>query len=351
MKRIMTFLDNLPKTILIILGFCCILFIWFFDYITGPDLSFLIFYVFPVFFIAWFAGLWYGILFSIISALAWVSADVMTRFETLDFFIIFWNTTVRLCVFIIIVYVVSSLKQVNEKLEQNILKLDDTNKELEAFNYSVSHDLKTPLIAIGGFARRLIKRYSGELDAKGVEELDIIKSNTDKMQQLIDDLLAYSRAGHHLIRKSHIDMDGLVKTVFDDVKKLSPNRTLKCIMKPLPPVEGDGLLLRQVMFNLLTNAVKFTRSRGLGIIEIGGYGNEQENIYHVKDNGVGFDGKSTHKLFNAFQRLHKKEDFEGTGLGLTIVQRIVHRHGGRVWAEAEVNEGATFYFSVPNNVK
>jgi PAS domain S-box-containing protein len=228
------------------------------------------------------------------------------------------------------------------------LQLEAANKELEAFSYTVSHDLRTPLRAIEGFARMLVEDYASTLDAEGLRLLDVIRSNTHMMGQLIDDLLALSRLGRQEIRAQEIDLQPMVTEVFEELKAQEPARRLQLkLKKPLPPAFGDRNLLNQVLVNLLGNAVKFTQPREKGIIEVGGWTEGKENIYFIKDNGVGFDMRYVDKIFGVFQRLHRREEFEGTGVGLAIVQRIIHRHGGRVWASGKVGKGAEFYFALP----
>jgi PAS domain S-box-containing protein len=242
------------------------------------------------------------------------------------------------------------LTQYREHLEELIkartAQLEAANRELEAFSYSVSHDLKAPLRAITGFSNILIEDYCDKLDDEGKRLLNVVRGNTEKMGGLIDDLLALSRIGRKEIERSKIDMDKLAKTVFDEIKATVPEREIQFDTTPLPPAYGDEGLLRQVFFNLLFNAIKFTRFRENAIIEAGGYVEGPENVYYVKDNGVGFDMQYAEKLFVAFQRLHSDKQFEGTGIGLATVQRIIHRHDGRIWAEGKVNEGATFYFTL-----
>ena len=240
--------------------------------------------------------------------------------------------------------------KLNEELEKRVLQrtaqLEAANRELESFSYSVSHDLRAPLRAIDGFSKILFEDYADKLDDEGKRLFDVIRGNTHKMGKLIEDLLALSRIGRKEIDLLEIDMDKLAKAVFDEIKATVPEREIQFDIKPLPPAYGDEGLLRQVFFNLLFNAIKFTRFRENAIIEVGGYAEGPENVYYVKDNGIGFDMQYADKLFGAFQRLHS-EQFEGTGIGLAIVQRIINRHGGRVWAEGKVNEGATFYFTLP----
>jgi light-regulated signal transduction histidine kinase (bacteriophytochrome) len=193
----------------------------------------------------------------------------------------------------------------------------------------------------------LVEDYADKLDDEGKRLLNIIWGNTNKMSALIDDLLVLSQIERKEIDLLEIDMYKLAKTVFDEIKATVPDRALKFDIKPLPPAHGDEELLHQVFLNLLFNAIKFTSSRENVIIEIGEHVEGIENVYYVKDNGIGFDMQYADKLFNAFQRLHSDKEFEGTGIGLAIVHRIIHRHGGRVWAEGKVNEGATFYFTLP----
>jgi light-regulated signal transduction histidine kinase (bacteriophytochrome) len=239
------------------------------------------------------------------------------------------------------------IKKLNDDLRRRTLALEAANKELEAFSYSVSHDLRTPLIAAGGFSRLLLEKYGPSLDEKGQEFLNKIYSNCKQMLQLIDDLFAFSRLGHQEIKALGIDMGQMARAVFEELKLLDPGRSLLLKVQSLPSARGDPAMIRQVFTNLLSNAMKFTRPMENGVIEVGGTVQESQNIYYIKDNGIGFDMKQATRLFSVFERLHGTDEFEGTGIGLAIVQRIIHRHGGWVWAEGKVNGGATFYFTLP----
>ncbi len=239
------------------------------------------------------------------------------------------------------------IKKLNEDLKHRAFELEAAYKELETFSYSVSHDLRTPLVVIGGFSRVLLEKYSHHLDAKGQRFLSIIHSDADKMLQLIDDLLTFSRSEHQQMKESDIDMGELAKAVFEELKNIIPEQTLRLDIKTLPPAHGDPSMIRQVLVNLLSNAIKFTRPKGAGVIQIDCMVKENQNIYCVKDNGVGFDMRVAGELFGVFQRHHTVDEFEGTGIGLAIVQRIIQRHGGQVWAEGEVDKGAAFYFTLP----
>jgi light-regulated signal transduction histidine kinase (bacteriophytochrome) len=241
--------------------------------------------------------------------------------------------------------------KLNTELEQRVIErtaqLETANKELEAFSYSVSHDLRAPLRAIDGFSRILLEDYSEKLDEDGNRVLEVVRKNAQKMGQLIDDLLAFSRLGRKAVDPSPIDMTEMAKSVIAELNASEPPRDTQFKIENIPTAQGDHALIRQVFINLLSNATKYSRIKERPLIEVGGATENGNNIYYVKDNGAGFDMQYANKLFGVFQRLHGPEEFEGTGVGLAIVQRIVHRHGGKVWAEGKVNEGATFYFSLP----
>ena len=242
----------------------------------------------------------------------------------------------------------SSELSLREIEQQRTTELTTANKELESFSYSVSHDLRAPLRAIDGYSRMLLKKYTEELGEEPVRMLNVIRSNTEKMGHLIDDLLSFSRVQRSNISSKMIDMDKLVNEIWNEIQTENRERELDIKIGDIIPGYGDSFLIRQVLFNLLSNAVKFTKDREPGIIEISSYSEPDKIVYCIKDNGVGFSMEYYDKLFGVFQRLHNPEDYEGTGIGLAIVQQIVKRHAGNVWAEGDVNKGATFYFSLPS---
>jgi light-regulated signal transduction histidine kinase (bacteriophytochrome) len=217
--------------------------------------------------------------------------------------------------------------------------------ELDAFSYSVSHDLRAPLRAIDGFSRILLKEYAAQLSPEPREYLQLVQANTVQMGHLVDDLLKLSRLGRQPLSKQQVPIEPMIEQVLADARLAAKGRCVNVSVGPVPPVCGDAALLKQVFVNLIGNAFKYTRHRGDAEIEIGAREIAGEQVFFVRDNGAGFDMKYSGQLFKVFQRLHRSDEFEGTGVGLAIVQRIIQRHGGRVWADAAVDRGATFYFT------
>lgn len=237
--------------------------------------------------------------------------------------------------------------RLNEDLSHHVIRLEEANRELEAFSYSLAHDLSAPVRIINGFSNMLLKYYGDKLEGEGKHFIETITSNSLKMGRFITDILNLARLARKEIRFTEVDMNRLAESIFAELKHCEPERDIELVLNPLPPAYGEMTMLSQVFSNLLSNAVKFTRPRDKAVIEVGGRTEGGENIYCVKDNGVGFDMKHRSRLFEVFERLHLEDEFEGTGAGLAIIQRIIHRHGGRVWAEGTVNQGAAFYFALP----
>ncbi len=241
--------------------------------------------------------------------------------------------------------------QLNEELEERVsertAELTAANKELEAFSYSVSHDLRAPLRAIIGYSQLILEDYAVRLDTEGQRLLGVIAAEALRMSQLIDDLLTFSGLGRQRVQMTDVDMTALALSAFQSLIATHLPKAPQLNIKTLPPARGDSAMLRQVFVNLLDNAIKFSRVRKDATIEIGGSCDQDQNVYYVKDNGVGFDEKYIAKLFGVFQRLHAEEEFAGTGVGLALVQRIILRHGGKVWAGSKLGKGATFYFAIP----
>ena len=242
------------------------------------------------------------------------------------------------------------IKQLNEELEnrviQRTMQLENANKELEAFSYSVSHDLRAPLRGIDGFANILVKEYHEKLDDQGKDYLQRIRKASQKMGFLIEDMLKLSRINRVEFSLGECNLSEVALSVSKELHEASPERQIDFIIEENMKVHGDQNLLTIVLQNLIGNAIKYTKYQSRTKIEVGSMMREGKTVYFVRDNGVGFDMKYVDKLFGAFQRLHPVEEFEGTGIGLATVQRIIHRHGGAVWAEGEINKGAAFYFSL-----
>ncbi len=245
------------------------------------------------------------------------------------------------------------IRRLNADLERKVTErtaeLEAANKELEAFSYSVSHDLRAPLRSIDGFSQALMEDYPERLDAQGRSYLERVRAGTHRMGELIDDMLQLSRVTRAEMRRETVDLSALAGSVVEELQRAEPQRQVKVAIQPGLTADGDPNLLRIALINLLANAWKFTSRQPTAHIEVGNRDDSNDRAFYVRDNGVGFDMAYAGKLFGAFQRLHAMSEFPGTGIGLATVQRIVHRHGGRVWAEAAVNQGATFYFSLPSN--
>ena len=235
----------------------------------------------------------------------------------------------------------------NEEKHNHAIEMAEVNKDLESFSYSVSHDLRSPLRAINGFTQVLLEDHAGHLDDDAKNLLNEVISNSDKMAELIDNLLSFSRIGKQHILMVNVNMTQLVTKVIEELKQLEPKRIFTINIKDLGNISGDKNMLKQVFINLISNAFKFTRKKEEAVIEIGSTRENNECTYYVKDNGAGFDMMYYDKLFGVFQRLHSSNEFDGTGVGLAIIQKIITKHHGKVWAEGEVNGGACFYVSLP----
>jgi light-regulated signal transduction histidine kinase (bacteriophytochrome) len=243
------------------------------------------------------------------------------------------------------------IRNLNVALEHRVrartVELEEAVRELESFSYSVSHDLRSPLRAIAGYAKVIEEDYAQQIGAEGRGQLDRIVSNAIRMGEIIDDLLDFARIGRAELKRAPIDMAGLVREVLAELPEAGSGRKIDVRIKTMPTAHADRSLIRQIWSNLLSNALKFTRLCEQAVIEIGGSVEAGEAHFYVRDNGAGFDMAYADKLFHVFQRLHRDTAFEGTGVGLAIVARVVQRHGGRVWAEGVPEQGATFHFTLP----
>jgi light-regulated signal transduction histidine kinase (bacteriophytochrome) len=242
----------------------------------------------------------------------------------------------------------AEITRLNTELERRITErtreLREANQELESFSYSVSHDLRAPLRAIDGFSYILLERTDLPDDIR--QQMLKVRQNVLQMDNLINALLNFSRMSRQSLQKEDIRPEFLVKDVIEELKQEQEGREVHITIGPLPPCRGDPSLVRQVFFNLISNALKFTRKRGQAVIEIGSFRMGNQTVYTVRDNGIGFDMQYADKIFTVFQRLHSSQDYEGTGIGLAIVRRIIDRHGGRIWVESAVDQGTTFFFTL-----
>lgn len=244
---------------------------------------------------------------------------------------------------------ISVYNQLEERVRQRTAELEYLNQELEAFSYSVSHDLQSPLRSINSLIRMVTENTNGKLADGELNMLQAAGKNAVRMSALVDDLLELSKLDKKEISKTRVDMNALVKSVVDDIEQdVKTEATI--LIHPLHEIEADYTLMRQAMYNLISNAVKYSSKTKHPRVEISSHQQADEIIFTVKDNGVGFNMKYVNKLFVPFQRLHNKSEFEGSGIGLANVSRIIHRHGGKIWADAKLNEGATFYFSLKNGI-
>ena len=319
-------------------------------------------FLFAIAVTAWYAGSGPAILTVALSSLAFDYYFTEPRYSfyvtssELPYYAVFvlfaslltWFATIRRRVEGELLQSRDELQNVNQELAKRSTELESINKELQAFAYSISHDLRAPLRHMAGYTELLQKRISSSLDEKSSHYIRMMLESSKRMGNLIDDLLAFSRIGRAETQKTVVNLAQLVKDALNEVREETEGRNIAWKIGTLPDCYGDRSMLRLVLVNLISNSVKFTRTRPQAEIEIGSAnGSSDELIVFVRDNGVGFDMKYVNKLFGVFQRLHQASEFEGTGIGLATVQRIIHRHGGNVWAEGAVDSGATFYFSAP----
>ncbi len=344
---------SFSRNVSAIIAFVLLVLIGYVDFITGNELSLSAFYLLPISLVALYIGKTMGIWTALISAVVETAVQIWGGYRS-TLWIQLWNTGILMAIYISLAILASSLKDAYEREKERAVELKMLNeelessyKEMESFSYSVSHDLRAPLRIIEGMSHAVLKDYEDRLDDKGKKFLESIVGNTKRMDELIMALLDLSKIGRREMSISEIDMEKAAILIADDLKAMAPERTVNVTIKNLPHAWGDITLIRQVLTNLLSNAFKFTRDRDIALIEVGGRRNDGESVFYVKDNGAGFDMAYASKLFGVFQRLHTLKEFEGTGIGLSVVERIIRRHGGRVWAEGRRNEGATFYFALP----
>ncbi len=384
--NVIEYLGRQSKSFLTALGLVSIFLLGIIDYVAGPELSLSIFYLLPISAVTWLTNKWVGVLISIASAVVWFIDDLTWAVTYSHPAIPYWNVTMRLGVSLIVVFLLSALKALNEQLEERVAErtaaltaeiaerkrteeqirvlndeleqrvlqrtaqLEAANKELEAFSYSVSHDLAAPLRSIDGFSQILLEDYADKLEATGKYHLQRMRMASQRMAQLINDMLNLSRVTRAEMCREQVDLSALARIVAAELQQIDLERHVEFVIPEGIIARGDTRLLQVVLANLLGNAWKFTSKHPRARIEFGIISPEAgcngKSTYYVRDDGAGFDMAFANKMFSAFQRLHAASEFEGSGIGLATVQRIINRHGGRVWAESKVEHGATFYFTL-----
>ena len=323
------------------------------DYLTGFELRIDIAYLLPVSLAVWYIGTRAGIAIALLSAGMIFFSDLFSR-PIRDFhFIDVWNVCVILLFFIVVALALSRLRTALEEQRQTTLRLKDSledvkaaNESLESFSYSVSHDLKSPLWHIEGFVEILSEKYSGNMEDEGIDCLERIRSNTRRARDLIEALLKLSRYSGGPLERTSVDMTAMVTAAIQEISGRWPSRALEQRIAEGVTARGDPALLHVIISNLVENALKYSQHNAVTRIEFGSNKEGPKEIYFIRDNGVGFSREHAQNVFVPFRRVHAGSGFEGSGIGLATVQRIVQRHGGRIWAESEVNKGATFFFTL-----
>gem|GEM_PF-6659777 len=346
----------------LILPSFCILAVGYLDYSHGFGFNLFPLYLIPLALVAWKRSLPETIASSLLAGIVIVLKFFMTKHLYVQGFFWYWDGMVKFTLLFICSCGLWRIRQLqlsqqqqstariselNRSLKQQVERLTAANRELADVSYTISHDLRAPLRHIAGFVELLTANSQNKLDDQSRHYLQVISGSTEKMGALVDGLLAFSHLGRTELTLRPVDLNRLAGEVIAALTNDLGGREIKWQVARLPEVVGDAALLREALYNLLGNAVKFTRFRSQARVEIGSYDAQSETVLFVRDNGVGFDSRYVHKLFGIFQRLHAAEEFEGVGIGLANVQRIIARHGGRVWAEGVVDSGATFWFTIP----
>jgi light-regulated signal transduction histidine kinase (bacteriophytochrome) len=316
------------------------------DYRTG-DYSLSLFYLVPIACAAWFVGKRAALCIALLCGMELCIVDLLVAPGNLPLASFrYWNAFMEVGYLLLTAYLLSVVRSEMEKTRQRSIELELLNHELSAFNYSVAHDLRSPLVWIGGYCRSIMKHHSDSLDEGPREHLRDVCDGTQKMEQLIDTLLEFSQLAHGDLNPETVDLSNIAQSVVDEFVKTEPGRQASFFIAGNVTTDGDQRLLRVVMDNLLNNAWKYTCEQEETVIEFGVMKHKGGRAYFVRDNGAGFDMKSAEKLFAPFERLHDAERFKGNGIGLATVKRIINRHKGEIWAQSSVGNGATFYFTL-----
>jgi light-regulated signal transduction histidine kinase (bacteriophytochrome) len=303
--------------------------------------------VVAVVFSAWYGGLWPSLASAALTA-GLIAVFLLEPIGSLQ--VNQWEEILQIGVFLVVAVVVSALSEARHRAERSLQsrtrQLEEANRELDAFSYSISHDLRRPLRAIDGYSSIVLADYGAQLAPEVHRYLNLVRGRVQYLGQLVDDLLAFSRLGRQALNTRIVSPSEVVKDALNELKTEQDRRHVDVRIHELPACEADSSLLRQVYVNLLDNALKFTREREIPVIEVGARESAIRTVYYVRDNGIGFDMAYAEQVFGVFQRLDVQETYEGTGVGLAIVRRIIDKHGGEIWAEAERGSGATFYFTL-----
>ncbi len=341
------------RAFLIIVTLVIIVLLGYIDYLTGFELRIDVFYLLPVALAVWYVSSTFGSVMSLLSAAIIFIADLFSKTDHHIHLIDLWNIVMILLFFVIFTVSLSKLRiamKAQKKLSLDLQRaLDERNKAneyLESFSYSVSHDLKSPLWHIASFASMLLEKHADRFDDEGKDYVGRILSNASRMNDLIDALLALSKYSRHALIRSEVDLTALVRMSLEENVKTQSERKVEFVTADGVTAYGDPALLQVVISNLVDNAWKFTRQRPITKLEFGSITMQGEDVYFIRDNGVGFSPEDAARLFHSFQQLHSAGEFSGFGIGLATVKRIIDRHGGRIWAESQVNNGTTFFFTL-----
>ncbi len=357
MMRKFTDINDLIKTRagsnIVLIAVIITIIIGYIDYLTGFELRIDVFYLIPISIAVWYISSKAGVITSLLSVFLIFISDFLSKPVHVVHFIDIWNLVMVLIFFIMFTLSLARLRAALDKQRQLSLELQNalvdikkTNESLEAFSYSVSHDLKGPLWHITGFAEMISEKYADKLDEAGKKYLYRIISNTHRMKNYVDALLKLSQYSKDVLVRSKIDLTAMIRGILEDNENNQSNRKAKLIIADNMTAYGDTALVQVVIHNLIENALKFTKQRSTARIEFGTAKIDGETVYFIRDNGVGFRMENAKRLFSPFKRCHVDSEFPGYGIGLATVQRIIHHHGGRIWAESEMNVGTTFYFTL-----
>ncbi len=351
--NVTSYKEDTSRITLLLTTIACTLLMGYIDYVTGFELRIDVFYLMPISVIVWYRGSRAGLAMSAMSAVLIFLSDRLSRPDHAVHIVDVWNILMILLFFIIFTLSLSKLRtalDAQKELSSDLQRaLEDTrraNEYLESFSYSVSHDLRVPLWHVMSFAEMLTEKHSKHLDAEGRDYVDRILSNSKRMKDVIDALLALSRYSRSDLSRSLVNLAAIVRKAHEENEKRQSERHIELITADCIEAYGDPALIEVAICNLMENAWKFTSRRTDATIEFGIRRLEGEDVYFIRDNGVGFNREHVNRLFAPFQRLHASSDYPGFGIGLATVQRIIQRHGGRIWAESGMNNGATFYFTL-----